>query len=218
MNKTMKLIAKGTIIFFAGVGVGQTYNLIKPIKEIFEPKEQGPSATNTKKIEELGHDIDKILGLDKSWDETSGNDTYGESLSGNIDALLSGEYKSAKPSNEELKGLINKDLKKVIYKVNLIKETKDLSYLENLDKVVSIFFVGDYKLDKTNEAAKIIDENIDFILNNTKYKNKNITFKELDNETQLYFMKTLLKMDTVLKEVSSLYDYEEILNSNQKSK
>ena len=94
MKKRMiKAIARGTIIFFAGIGVGQTFTLIKDtsntsIIEFNTEKKQGPSATNSPKIEGIGKKVDEILGNTESWNNTSGIDTYGEALAGTLDAFL----------------------------------------------------------------------------------------------------------------------------------
>ena len=60
MKKRMiKAIARGTIIFFAGIGVGHTFILIKntsntSIIEFNTEKKQDPSATYSPKIEGIG--------------------------------------------------------------------------------------------------------------------------------------------------------------------
>ena len=92
MKKGMiKMIARGTIIFFAGIGVGQTFTIIKDTshKSIIElNKETEPSATNSSKLENLGKKIDELLGNTTSWNNTSGIDTYGEALAGSLDAFF----------------------------------------------------------------------------------------------------------------------------------
>ena len=238
MKKQIKKIATGTLILFAGIGIGQTYHLIH---DVVEPKESikdkieetidnlkleekidkfmqpeiqtEPSCTNLKRAEAFGKKVDELLGIDKSWDETSGIDTYGESWSTVIDVMVNGQYVSQKPSKEEMKKFIDEDYKNVNYKIELIKEERKFSYLENLDKVITIFFVGDYKSDKFNEATKYIKENYDFINGEEIYHNRNITFEELDYETKLYFINQVLKMDQNMKKI--LPNYTDYLNDDK---
>ena len=195
----VKTVARGTIILFAGVGVNQTYTIIKDFKnptkierpsmieeakdfldKMFnsEPTPQGPSATNSPKIENIGKKVDELLGNDSSWDETSGIDSYGEALAGTIEGFLSGTYISQTPSSEEMKTFIQEDNDKIIEKIELIKndDTTKNTYLQNLDRVVTSMFVGNYDKDKFNEALNILNNNYAFILNGSIYHNRNITF------------------------------------------
>lgn len=238
MKKQIKKIATGTLILFAGIGIGQTYHLVHDIvepkesikqkieetvdnlfdKEKFDEfmhpeKQTEPSCTNLKGAEAFGKKVDELLGIDKSWDETSGIDTYGESWSAVIDLMVNGQYVSQKPSKEEMKEFIDEDYEKVNYKIELIKEERKLSYFENFDKVISMFFVGDYKTDKFNEATKYIKENYDFINGKEIYHNRNITFEELDYATKLYFIDQVLKMDRDMKKI--LPNYTDYLNDDK---
>ena len=238
MKKQIKKLATGTLILFSGIGIGQTYHLVhdivepkesikqkieetvdnlfdkEKIDEFMHPEKQTePSCTNLKEAEAFGKKVDELLGIDKSWDETSGIDTYGESWSAVIDLMVNGQYVSQKPSKEEMKEFIDEDYEKVNYKIELIKEERKLSYFENFDKVISMFFVGDYKTDKFNEATKYIKENYDFINGKEIYHNRNITFEELDYATKLYFIDQVLKMDRDMKKI--LPNYTDYLNDDK---
>lgn len=207
-----KRIARGLVIFFAGIGVGQTFSLIKDssvssIIEFNTEKEEKPSATNTPKIEAFGKKVDEMLGNTKSWNSTSGIDTYGEALAGTLDAFLTGNYKSQKPTSDELISFIKDDMNKIKYNLDLVKENDNLSYVENLDKIVTIYFQGNYEKSKINVASKIMLDNYKFILEKDIYKGRNITFEEMDYKTQLYFINAVLDMD---KMISSVYpNYKE---------
>lgn len=213
MKKRMvKAIARGTIIFFAGIGVGQTFTLIKDtsktsIIEFNTEKKQGPSATNSPKIEGIGKKVDEILGNTESWNNTSGIDTYGEALAGTLDAFLTGKYKSQKPTSEELINFINEDMNEVRYNLDLVFENDNLSYFENLDKIATIYFQGNYEKSKIKKASKIMLDNYKFILEKDIYKGRNIIFEEMDYKTKLYFINSVLDMDKML---TAMYpDYKE---------
>ena len=216
MKKGMiKMIARGTIIFFAGIGVGQTFTIIKDTshKSIIElNKETEPSATNSSKLENLGKKIDELLGNTTSWNNTSGIDTYGEALAGSLDAFLTGNYRSQKPTSEELINFIKDDINKIDYNLKLVKNNDNLSYMENLDKIATIYFQGNYELSKIKSAANIMLENYKFILEKDIYKGRNITFEELDYETKLYFINAVLDMD---KMITSVYpEYKKDFNND----
>lgn len=217
MKKGMiKAIARGTIIFFAGIGVGQTFTLVKDTMPSIIEEKQEPSATNSPKLESLGKKVDEFLGNTKSWDNTSGIDTYGEALAGTLDAFLTGKYKSQKPTSDELINIIKEDTNEVKYNLELAKENDNLSYFENLDKIVTIYFQGNYEKSKIKKAAYIMLENYKFILEKDTYKGRNITFEEMDYKTKLYFINAILDMDKMITAVYPDYknDFENDLYEN----
>jgi hypothetical protein len=211
MNKKItKTIAKGTITFMIGAFVGHNFHLIKnqdiiktdniiteKFKEFFssDEKDKVPSSS---KMETFGKSIDDLLGTTKSWDTTSGIDTYGEALAGTLDALVTGEYISQKPTSKEIKEFIDTDKSNLQYKLDLIKDNDNLSYLENLDKIATIFIHNNYEYGKYKECMNIIKENYKFVLEEETYKGRNITFEEMENETKIYFINTLLEMDKMI--------------------
>ena len=209
-KKIVKKIAKGTIIFMVGTFVGHNFHLIKnqdtiktenkiteKFKEFFSSDEQ-EKIPSSSKFETFGKNVDDLLGTTKSWDKTSGIDTYGEALAGTLDALVTGEYISQKPTSKEIKEFIDEDKKNLQYKLDLIKDNDNLSFLGNLDKIATVYIHGNYEYGKYKECMNIIKENYKFVLEEDIYKGRNITFEEMDKETKIYFINTILEMDSMI--------------------